>query len=121
MVMPEIGFDDEPTSPVRRDETVTNRKPNSRIMTAPRMPWKLKPEAQLRDRRQGEHQGEAAEEDDGHRQVALGAGRGGRAAGRRWPRRSRRPETIEPMISGSARHMLMMPPAATAPAPMYRR
>src|SRR5215813_7558164 len=26
-VMPEIGFDDEPISPVRRDETVTNRKP----------------------------------------------------------------------------------------------
>src|SRR5580704_13234065 len=25
-VMPEIGLEDEPTSPVRRDETVTNRK-----------------------------------------------------------------------------------------------
>ena len=28
-VMPEIGFDDEPISPVSRDETVTNRKPNN--------------------------------------------------------------------------------------------
>ena len=33
-------------------------------------------------------------------------------------RRSRRPPTIEPMMSGMARAMLMMPPAATAPAPM---
>jgi len=33
-------------------------------------------------------------------------------------RRSRRPATIEPMIRGRARIMLMMPPAATAPAPM---
>ena len=28
-VIPEIGFDDEPISPVSRDETVTNRKPKS--------------------------------------------------------------------------------------------
>ena len=34
-VMPEIGFEVEPTWPVNRDETVTNRKPNARIMTAP--------------------------------------------------------------------------------------
>ena len=26
-VMPEIGFDDEPISPVRREHTVTNKKP----------------------------------------------------------------------------------------------
>src|SRR6188768_4315345 len=35
-VMPEIGFDDEPTSPVRRDETVTNRNPRTMIRIAPR-------------------------------------------------------------------------------------
>ena len=35
MVIPEIGFDDEPISPVRRDETVTKRKPNTTIMAAP--------------------------------------------------------------------------------------
>src|ERR671914_563839 len=33
-VIPEIGFDDEPTSPVSRDETVTNRKPNAMIRIA---------------------------------------------------------------------------------------
>ena len=42
-VMPEIGLDEEPTSPVNRDETVTKRKPNNRIMMAPRMPCNVKP------------------------------------------------------------------------------
>src|SRR5215813_13866904 len=36
-VMPEIGFDDEPTSPVSREDTVTNRKPNATINNAPMM------------------------------------------------------------------------------------
>ena len=35
MVMPEIGLEDEPISPVRRRETVTNRKPKTTIRTAP--------------------------------------------------------------------------------------
>src|SRR5437763_2728888 len=34
-VMPEMGLDDEPISPVRRDDTVTNKNPNSTISTAP--------------------------------------------------------------------------------------
>ena len=34
--MPEIGFDEEPISPVRRDDTVANRKPKTRISSAPR-------------------------------------------------------------------------------------
>src|ERR1043166_795295 len=34
-VMPEIGFDDEPTSPVKREETVTKRKPKAIIRIAP--------------------------------------------------------------------------------------
>src|SRR5436309_2823913 len=34
-VMPEIGFDDEPTSPVSRDETVTNKNPKAMMSTAP--------------------------------------------------------------------------------------
>src|ERR1051326_9351375 len=35
-VIPEIGFDDEPTSPVSRDETVTNRKPRIIINIEPK-------------------------------------------------------------------------------------
>src|SRR6516225_2402920 len=30
-VMPEIGLDDDPTSPVNRDDTVTNKKPSRTI------------------------------------------------------------------------------------------
>ena len=33
-VMPEIGFDDEPISPVRRDETVTKRNPKMMMRMA---------------------------------------------------------------------------------------
>src|SRR6266513_339651 len=40
-VMPEIGFDDEPISPVKRDETVTNRKPKATISKAPRNATKI--------------------------------------------------------------------------------
>src|SRR5678815_6034841 len=35
-VIPDIGFDDEPTSPVSRDETVTNKNPNTMIRIAPK-------------------------------------------------------------------------------------
>src|SRR5262250_3749529 len=38
IVMPEIGFEDEPISPVKRDDTVTNKKPKTRIIRAPRKP-----------------------------------------------------------------------------------
>ena len=34
-VMPDIGFDEEPTSPVNLEDTVTNRKPRITINTAP--------------------------------------------------------------------------------------
>ena len=34
-VMPEMGFDEDPISPVSRDETVTKRKPNATIKRAP--------------------------------------------------------------------------------------
>src|SRR5207244_10698650 len=35
-VIPEIGFDDEPISPVSREETVTNRNPKPKIRSATR-------------------------------------------------------------------------------------
>ena len=34
-VIPEIGFEEEPISPVSRDETVTKIKPNTTISSAP--------------------------------------------------------------------------------------
>ena len=33
--MPEMGLEEEPISPVSREDTVTNRKPNTTISTAP--------------------------------------------------------------------------------------
>src|SRR6266853_3562758 len=36
-VIPEIGLEEEPTSPVRREETVTKRKPKATISKAPTM------------------------------------------------------------------------------------
>src|SRR5215471_15585713 len=36
IVMPEIGFDDDPMSPVMRDETVTKKKPKMTMSTAAR-------------------------------------------------------------------------------------
>ena len=35
-VIPEIGFDEEPISPVTREETVTKRKPKAMMSSAPR-------------------------------------------------------------------------------------
>src|SRR5713101_5253836 len=71
-VMPEMGFDELPTSPVRRELTVTKRKPSTRISTDPRM-------------------------------LILSEGTS---------------EQITTSASDPKREM--MPPAATAPAPMYR-
>src|SRR5260370_17747229 len=34
-VMPEMGLEEEPTSPVRRELTVTKRNPKTRMSTAP--------------------------------------------------------------------------------------
>src|SRR5439155_24642797 len=40
IVMPEIGFDEVPMSPVMRDETVTNRNPKMlRRIAARKLPW----------------------------------------------------------------------------------
>ena len=117
MVMPEIGLLDEPTSPVSRDETVTNRNPNSRIITAPSMPHGVTPSPN-----DGTNISAAASPRLPNSTTSIDRSRSVRAVSSapaaRLARRSRNPDTIEARISGSARNMLMMPPAATAPAPM---
>ena len=65
-----------------------------------------------------QHQHQRAEEDDRQGQVAVGAATPPPASHRRDCRMSRSPAAIEATISGRARNRLMMPPAATAPAPM---
>ena len=42
-VIPEIGLDDEPISPVSRDETVTNRNPRTTIRAAAKRPNGVNP------------------------------------------------------------------------------
>ena len=71
-VIPEIGFDDEPISPVSREETVTNRNPKSDDHRRRRRPGPVsvgRDQVRRGDRR---HQPERAEADDPERQVALG-------------------------------------------------
>ena len=117
IVIPEIGLDDEPITPVIRELTVTNRNPNKHDHPAADQPAGELGGNQVRggDR---QHQSERADQNQRHGQVALGAGH---AAARRPAlpeRRSRRLPVTEATISGRALIMLRMPPAATAPAPM---
>ena len=81
IVMPEIGFDEEPMRPVMRDDTVAKKKPKRTTSTAARtLPCVGRPG--ITARKMAEQQ--RAAEDDRHRDVALGA-----QLARRWrPRRS---------------------------------
>ena len=115
-VIPEIGFDDEPISPVSREETVTNRKPKMMISRAPsrfhcRWSWGTS----MID---GDQRDDAADHEL-ERHVLVGAqDRRRRPAAPVRPRKSARPPLRPCQIVGSERNRLMMPPAATAPAPM---
>ena len=73
--MPEMGLDEEPISPVSREETVTNRNPNTTISTAPRRFMCSGGRGQ-----DGQDQRQDAPADKFHRQITLGAehGRGAR-------------------------------------------
>src|SRR5437870_7444698 len=114
-VIPEIGFEEEPISPVRRDETVTNRKPKATINNAPRMIQRrfrygttmmtssittMPPTTNFIER---------------SRSV-----RGALSLATLVLRKSANPHFNPCQIVGNERTRLMMPPAATAPAPMYR-
>jgi len=113
--MPEIGFEVEPTSPVSREETVTKTKPKMTIKSAPSTficSDGASVMAAIKTR--------APTADDLHRHVAL------RARGD-FPGSGRHPGQTRCHAAPSGRHAkswatraskLMMPPAATAPAPM---
>ncbi len=119
-VMPEIGLDDEPISPVRRDDTVTNRKPKSTMRPAPRT-CMCRSGTQERTACRGLVAQMAAT----RASVPTPTNHRGRSRSVRpvppsppTPRMSRTAERSEPMMSGRAWKRLMMPPAATSPAPM---
>ena len=112
IVMPEIGFDDEPMRPVMRDDTVEKKKPKTTISSG-RQDVALQRHA----RREGQEQREQqrADEHDAHRNLALGAQRGGR---RRAAPNPFRPSAAELTIVGIVRASVISPAASTAPAPM---
>ncbi len=116
IVIPEIGLDDEPITPVIRELTVTNRNPNRTIIAPPiSRPVKsvgIRWDAAIASTSPSEPK----------MTTAMGRSRSVRATPLSSPRlpdrRSRRLPVTEATIRGRALSMLRMPPAATAPAPM---
>src|SRR5205085_2803732 len=113
-VIPEMGFDELPTSPVRRELTVTKRKPRTRISTEPRM-------LILSD---GTSAQTTTRTSDPAPTTHSGMSRSVRGICTRWPptppERLFIPRIAPPTMVGSDLKSEMMPPAATAPAPIYR-
>ncbi len=111
-VMPEIGFEEEPISPVNREETVTKRKPKRMMRSAPRMfMWSLGASMMTARRATMPMPTSLSERSWSVRGVAI-------PALPCRPFKSARPPFKPCQIVGSERKRLMMPPAATAPAPM---
>src|SRR5215213_230938 len=110
IVMPEIGFDDDPIRPVMRDDTVTKKKPKTMISSDTRkLPCVGMPGAIAR---------KAARASDPPATIVSGRSRSVRTlAASDWPAPksfmlSRNDDTMVGMV----RHSLMMPDASTAPA-----
>src|SRR5882672_10879533 len=111
-VMPEIGFDDEPTSPVSRELTVTKRNPSTRMSTAPS-------KLILNDGTSAQTITSPSEpaptiQSGMSRSVRLGP------SAAVAPFKDAMPRMAPPTIVGKDLKREMIPPAATAPAPMYR-
>ena len=112
IVMPEIGFDDDPISPVMRDDTVTKKKPNTSSRNAAR---KLPCVGIL-----GATARKSASSSDPPRTTTIGMSRSVRILDACvWPlpksfTLSRNDETIVGIVRAS----VMMPAASTAPAPV---
>ncbi len=113
-VMPEMGLDDEPISPVRREETVTKRKPKTMMRMAPRRfpRWSWGISMMMAIRATMPPATSLSERSWSVRATAAPAPFPLR------PLKSARPPFKPCQIVGSERNRLMMPPAATAPAPM---
>src|SRR5437868_1314119 len=111
-VMPEIGFDDDPTSPVSRELTVTKRNPSTRMSTAPSMLILNEGTSAQTITRPSEPT--ATTQSGMSRSVRLGPIE---AAA---PLSDFIPRIAPPTMVGKDLKREMIPPAATAPAPIYR-
>ena len=100
-----------------RDETVTNRNPKTTIITAPDDPAGRCRSGIRCVAAIAATSADRAEADEPERQVALGPAGSPRRLAPTVPR-SRSPDRSEPTISGRAWSRLIIPPVATAPAPM---
>ena len=120
MAIPLIGFDDEPSSPVIREETTAKKKPKTMMATAERMDTAI-PGTALS---WGRNAMKTASAIDPTSTIEMGMSLSVRRRCCPSPsavsRRSRKEARKLSTIVGMAFIRLMMPPAATAPAPMYR-
>ena len=112
IVMPEIGFAEDPICPQMREDTVAKKKPKITIRTAPS---RLTPSCGNRVRTMA-----SATEPPTVSEMGRSSSVRGRVMA--WlspePRRSFRLELKELMMVGSERARAMIPAEATAPAPM---
>src|SRR6266850_1926907 len=111
-VMPEMGFDELPTSPVKRELTVTKRKPRTNSKTAPR----------TLILNEGTSVQTTTIKSDPTPTTQSGRSRSVRAgpAAVPLPLSERMPRIAPPTMVGKDLKREMIPPAATAPAPIYR-
>ena len=120
-VMPEIGLDEEPISPVSREETVTNNSPKSTTRAAPATPL-FHPTSAVRNTASTAIK---ARLPSSTVRVDMSSSvrccRRARAPRPCRGRHARHPERIDRRIIGSVRNMLMIPAVATQPAPMNRQ
>jgi hypothetical protein len=116
IVIPEIGFDDEPMSPTMRDDTATKKNPNTSTRRAGQ---EIAGECTVRDARQhrdDDRQYDGAGEHPGDRHVAIGALDGDHAAARLPQVAHRVAHRAED--DGQCAHQRHDAGHGTAPAPM---
>ena len=118
MAMPLIGLDEEPSSPVMRDETTEKKNPKTMMDTAEIRAGPIPGTV----RSCGRNDMNTARATDPMRTTEIGMSRSVRRRSSAPPipvsRRSRNDARKLSMIVGIALTRLMIPPAATAPAPM---
>ena len=113
MVMPEIGFDDEPIRPVMRDETVTKKKP--KMIDEDRRQEVALRRHPRRDRQEDRQQQRS---DRARRSSACRARCGASPAPPRPALKSFMLSRNDETIVGIVRASVMRPDASTAPAPV---
>ena len=117
MVMPEIGFDEEPMMPTMRLATVTKKKPKTTTRSAIRIFWKTEFPGTC---------GSAASSTTRPRLPAMTVTKERSRSVREMDAAAtlspmeRMPSRSEDQMVGKVLVSVMKPPAATAPAPIWR-